>query len=371
MNLTPLATVLLFIGLFIGTASPVLAHDPGLSKASLQVEADELQLRATFAERDIESVVRLDLDGDGSVSAQEFAALEEDLRSIAAGAMELRSDDILIAAKEATVRLATSGSIDIELHFEPPVGSALRSTFPIINRLPRGHRQYLSVLDAGGQLLGQYVLDAKSSPLNLNVPRTSQIALFGQYLREGVWHIWIGFDHILFLLTLLLPAVLLYRHKQWYPVEELRPALADLLKIVTAFTIAHSITLALAVLELVQLPSRFVETIIAFSVLVTAINNLRPLFPASRWLLGFVFGLVHGFGFATVLIQLELPDSALALSLFGFNVGVEIGQLAIVALLFPVAFFTRHTRLYRAWIFRGGSIAAAVTASIWMFERTV
>jgi hypothetical protein len=189
------------------------------------------------------------------------------------------------------------------------------------------------------------------------------------YGREGVWHIWIGFDHILFLLTLMLPAVLVYQKPQWQSVDKLRPAVIDMLKIVTSFTVAHSLTLSLAVLKIVSIWPRLVESTIAFSVLITALNNLYPLFHSSRWTLAFLFGLVHGFGFANVLLDLGLPAGTLAIALLGFNLGVEIGQVVIVALLFPMAYLIRHTRFYQSYVLRGGSIATAAVASIWMFER--
>jgi hypothetical protein len=141
------------------------------------------------------------------------------------------------------------------------------------------------------------------------------------------------------------------------------------LKVVTAFTLAHSITLGLAALGVVHLPSRLVESAIAFSVVLAALNNLRPLVHRGRWLVAFGFGLVHGFGFATVLAELGLPQESLVPALLGFNLGVELGQLAIVAVFLPLAYATRHTWMYRRLIFVGGSAAIALIAAIWMVER--
>ena len=189
------------------------------------------------------------------------------------------------------------------------------------------------------------------------------------FVREGVWHIWIGIDHILFLLTLLLPAVLLLKNRRWQPVGKLTDALVNTLKIVTAFTIAHSITLSLATLQILTLQSRFVESMIAFSVIVTAINNLWPIFRGSRWLLAFGFGLIHGFGFATVLQDLGLSTNQLALSLLGFNLGVEFGQLVIVAAFLPLAYLIRDSAFFRWGMLRAWSAMAAAVALVWLFER--
>jgi hypothetical protein len=136
------------------------------------------------------------------------------------------------------------------------------------------------------------------------------------------------------------------------------------LKIVTVFTLAHSITLWLAVMEYVTLPGRLVEATIALSIVVTALNNLYPVLPLSGWAIAFVFGLVHGFGFANVLVDLGLSEGTLAVALFGFNVGVELGQMAIVLVFFPLAFMLRSTLFYRRLSLQVGSIAG-----LWMYER--
>jgi hypothetical protein len=140
------------------------------------------------------------------------------------------------------------------------------------------------------------------------------------------------------------------------------------LKVVTAFTLAHSITLTLASLSLISLPSRAIESLIAASVVLAALNNIVPLFRGRRPVAAFVFGLIHGFGFASVLADLGLPRGAFALSLFGFNVGVEIGQMAIVAVFLPVAFLLRRTWFYRQLLTKG-SLLIMLLAGIWLIER--
>ena len=267
------------------------------------------------------------------------------------------------------IQPAASDTLVIALYYEHSEDSTVRMQLPLIAQLARGHRHYLIVKDANGKLLARHILHADSSPILLRESGAHTLSVFRQYLREGMWHIWIGFDHILFLTTLLLPAVLIYGKTGWLSQNNLRTALGDLVKVVTAFTIAHSVTLALAVLDIVTLPPRLVEAVIAASVLVAAVNNLRPVFPGSRWLMAFAFGLVHGFGFAGVLLDLGLPAEALSVSLLAFNLGVELGQLAIVILVFPIAALLRHTRLYRTWLLGGGSTVAALIAAIWIYER--
>jgi HupE / UreJ protein len=188
-------------------------------------------------------------------------------------------------------------------------------------------------------------------------------------VREGVWHIWIGFDHILFLLSLLLPAVLVWRAPRWHPVDAFASAFWEVLKVVTAFTLAHSITLSLATLGVLSLPSRAVESAIAASVVLAALNNVRPVFTGRRWMVAFGFGLIHGFGFASVLGDLGLRQGTLLLALVGFNAGVEVGQLAIVAAFLPLAYGLRRSWFYRRLVMAGGSLLIAAVAALWFAER--
>jgi hypothetical protein len=225
------------------------------------------------------------------------------------------------------------------------------------------------------------VPSAPAQPFELRA--TGHWQAFAEYLREGVWHIWIGFDHILFLLALLLPAVGTYlasaargspaanSKKRWQAADRFAPVFWDVLRVVTAFTAAHSVTLSLATLGWVSLPSRVVESAIALSVVLAALNNVWPLFQGRRWWVAFVFGLIHGFGFATVLADLGLPAGALGLALVGFNVGVELGQLAIVAVFLPLAFVLRRTAFYRVGVLTVGSLAVAALAAVWLAERAL
>ena len=154
-----------------------------------------------------------------------------------------------------------------------------------------------------------------------------------------------------------------------YPRSRLRTAFIDVLKIVTAFTVAHSFTLSLATLQVVSLPARISESAIAMSVVLAALNNLFPIIRGRRWVVAFCFGLIHGFGFASVLTDLGLPSGVLALALIGFNLGVEVGQIAIVAIFLPVAYLLRRTWLYRSLVLVGGSSAIVAVAALWFVER--
>jgi hypothetical protein len=169
-----------------------------------------------------------------------------------------------------------------------------------------------------------------------------------------------------------LPAVLIRSARPghaWQPAGSFRAAFLDVVKVVTAFTLAHSITLSLAALGVVSLPSRWVESAIALSVVLAALNNIRPLVYQKRWVIAFCFGLIHGFGFASVLADLGLPQESLLIALVAFNLGVEVGQLAIVSAFLPIAFALRATALYQRVIVVFGSAAIALVALAWLVER--
>jgi hypothetical protein len=231
------------------------------------------------------------------------------------------------------------------------------------------HRGLVQWLAPGTETAQALVFATDSATQKLALQAPGAWETLRQYVVEGVWHIWIGFDHILFLLALLLPSVLVRRNGRWEGAPSLRGAVVEVLKVVTAFTLAHSITLSLAALGVVSLPSRLVESVIAASVVLAALNNLRSTVKGRLWVMAFVFGLIHGFGFASVLADLGLPQGALVLALVGFNVGVELGQLAIVAVFLPLAFWLRGTAFYRTGVLQGGSLLVALLALWWLVER--
>lgn len=361
--------LLSLIMLLFGSVSQVQAHDPGLSRANVELHEAGMAIHMVYSRQDLEFLMPIDADHDGTVVAEELSVARPGLQSLIAGAVEVRGAKEIHQPKLVRIEQMPEGTMTVDLYYEFSDAAEIRVRIPLIAQLARGHRQYLTVQDASGNLLSQHILDASAVPVILNGSGPDRFSVFREYLAEGIRHIWIGIDHILFLLTLLLPAVLVYQNSGWRSVDKLRPAMTDVLKVVTAFTLAHSITLVLAALDIVSLSPRLVESAIAFSVLVASVNNLRPVLPNSRWLLAFCFGLVHGFGFASVLVELGLPGDALVISLLGFNLGVEAGQLAIVALVFPAMAFLRHTPFYRTWVFSGGSAMAALIAMVWMLER--
>lgn len=191
-----------------------------------------------------------------------------------------------------------------------------------------------------------------------------------RFIEDGMHHIAVGADHILFLMSLLLVSVWQRdRDQAWQARPTWQAAWKEVLKLVTAFTVAHSITLGLASFGVLSPPARWVESLIALSVLVAAMDNLLPIIPGPRWVIVFVFGLVHGFGFASALQDMALSGSTLAVPLLGFNLGVEAGQLSLVALVLPAACWMRRTRFYRLAVVNVGSVLIAAMAMVWLIER--
>lgn len=176
----------------------------------------------------------------------------------------------------------------------------------------------------------------------------------GSFLALGIEHIVTGYDHVLFIVGL----VLIWR------------GVVHILTVVTAFTLAHSATLILAALGVVTLPSRLVESVIALSIAYVGIDNIFAKSVAGRWRLAFVFGLAHGFGFASVLAEMALPSEGLMLSLLSFNVGVELGQLAIILLLYPLVYYG-HRQTYGGLLVQAASAAIVVMGLLWFVQRAV
>jgi hypothetical protein len=364
------ALVALLVALLVPAA---WAHKPSDSYLTLEVKPAGVQGRWDIALRDLDFALGLDADGNGEITWGEVRARHAEIAAYAVARLAVRADDRPCAITVGVQRIDrhTDGAYSVlplalacEAGQEP---ARIGIAYTLFADLDPQHRGLLNLRAPG--LARTAVLGPQQSTLAIDLTAADRWSQFTDYVREGVWHIWIGLDHILFLVSLLLPSVLLWRASAWQPAERASDAFWDVFRVVTAFTVAHSITLSLAVLGVIDLPSRFVESVIAASVVVAALNNLRPLVTRRLWTVAFGFGLVHGFGFATVLADLGLPRGALALALVGFNVGVELGQLAIVLLFLPLAFALRRTRFYRRWVMWGGSLVIAAVATLWFVER--
>jgi hypothetical protein len=224
----------------------------------------------------MEVLVSMDSDHDGAVSAAEYTAAYPRLMVLGESMLAIEIDKRRILPETVDIELEESDALHFQLAYADIEGTGFTVDSNIITKLSRGHRQYLIVRDRQGTPLAEAMLTARKPQARVKAQSTGLSMTLFHYIAEGIWHIFIGLDHVLFLLTLMLPTVLVYRQRRWQSVAALRPAVIDILKTVTAFSLAHSVTLSLAVLEVVSLPQHWVESTIALSVLLVAINNLKP-----------------------------------------------------------------------------------------------
>jgi len=371
----PHAVAAMLMACCLALAAPAaFAHKPSDSYLTLKVEGKQVSGQWDIALRDLDMAIGLDADGNGELTWDEVKARHPATAAYAisrlalavkdGGPCTVRVTEQLIDEHSdgayAVLRLAATCPADIQ---------TLDVDYKLLFDIDPQHKGLLR-LEYGG-LTSTAIFTPDAPRQQLAVAGASRWRQFADYVRHGIWHIWIGFDHILFLLSLLLPAVLVFQGGAWRGGASFRAAGIDVLKIVTAFTLAHSITLSLAVLGVLAVPSRVVESCIALSVALAALNNIWPLFQRRRAVAAFAFGLIHGFGFASVLLDLGLPAANLLLSLVGFNVGVELGQLTIVAVFLPLAFLARHSAFYRKVVLVGGSAVIFAIAVVWLIERVL
>ncbi len=207
-------------------------------------------------------------------------------------------------------------------------------------------------------------------PLTVSLESKGLWGGFKGMMRLGMKHISQGTDHLMFLLVLLMAAPLLVAGKRWGAFGGMRYSLIRLVKIITAFTIGHSVTLLIGAIGWVKLPTQPIEVLIAFSIFISAIHAIRPIFPQKEAYVAIGFGLIHGLAFASTLSNLYLPTTQMALSILGFNIGIELMQLSVMALIVPWLIILSKGTFYTP-IRIGGAIWAGVVAMAWMVERIV
>jgi hypothetical protein len=384
----------------LASAGPAEAHKPSDSYLAIHVAGASIAGQWDIALRDLDYAIGIDADEDGAVTWGEVRAQSARIAEYAFGRLRLRRGRFDCAPRVerllidehadgayAILRFTTAGCE------QAPAEAALALSYTLFFDVDPQHRGLVSVEYARPtELRASTGYDAERGTLERMLARPATVTILGPdhpdttfrrerpsdtativaFVQNGVWHIWTGFDHMLFLISLLLPGVTRRERGAWRPVAGFRAGLAHTVQVVTAFTVAHSITLSIAALGIVALPSRLVESAIALSVAVAAVNNVVPLFaPRRTWQVALCFGLIHGFGFASVLTDVGLARRAALVALVSFNVGVELGQLAVVTLLLPVAFWLRNTAAFRWAVVTGGSVAIAVIALGWLGERAL
>ncbi len=338
-------------------------HDPGLSSLTIRQRTNGLEATLTLAVRDAAQLAELDEDHDGIVTQAEFAQTRSQLETAVARQLFIAADGKIAKHSSIHSRLDGNNNVEVRLDFGTTTFSSLEIQSKLIASLALGHRQYLEVQNLRGKTIFERLLSAAANRATMQRPHTDAstagleaVRSFTNFLCLGVKHILTGYDHLLFLFGLLVVA----------------RGFASSLGIITSFTIAHSITLAVATLHLVQIPSRIVEPLIAASIVFVGIENLlRGDIPTARRMVAFGFGLIHGFGFASALREAGIGSGtgSILLPLFSFNLGVELGQIMVAAAALPIIWKLRENPMFIARWAPACSAAVVLLGSFWFVQR--
>jgi hydrogenase/urease accessory protein HupE len=337
------------------------AHDPGLSTAALKTFPGHFEGEATFARADIERLVHLDANRDGTVSSEELERARPTLEALTRNVFKVPGVDAIVNTEPA-FRLDENDNFHMVWIFRAP-GPKLIVESPLIKRLPRGHRQFIRVLDDQGATLTEALLTAEHDAVEFGgraseEVQTARTSTFGEFFFMGVEHILSGYDHLIFLLGLLIVSSQ-FRATLWT---------------ITCFTLAHSTTLALAAFDVVRIPAHIVEWLIAATIIYVGTENLlRGNNATGRWKLTLTFGLVHGLGFATDLKEkvAGMVDEKIVFPLVSFNLGVELGQMAIASLVLPMIWWFRNEPVVIRVMVPACSVVVIVAGAWWLLERTL
>ena len=346
---------------FFASALTGYAHDPGLSSANLQLSDATTEVNLTFNQRDLAAVA--------GISADELrggtAAAQRKLDETAQRAVVLTIDGQPKIATSVVASIDSNNNVEFRYRFPSPTHAAeFAFESPLLSEMVFGHRQAFAADDGGGGALARKILSGRDrvARFTLNQPATTSPAgnaRFSEFFLLGVRHILTGYDHLLFLFGLLIVC---------------RTPRAALL-LITCFTLAHSLTLALATFGLVSLPSRWVEATIAASIFYVGIENVirRDGLLRGRWLFTFAFGLVHGLGFASVLHEMGIAKHGMSavVPLLAFNGGVEAGQLAVAAIVLPIIWKLRERSTFLRVGVPACSVFVAAAGAFWLLQRTL
>ncbi|MFZ2508114.1 MAG: HupE/UreJ family protein [Steroidobacteraceae bacterium] len=363
-----IASLAIFASMFAAGAAQ--AHASGASYLRLESSgrSPDLVGHWDIAVVDLQLPLEVDADGDGQLSAREIGARHAAIAQFAISRLGIRrgDDDCRLSAGAINSRLR-----ELQEFVSLELAGKCREDGPVevTSGLFFGSLGYSTLVELRTPN-GSFETALSMGSASWTEPdASSALDALQRFLRQGIWHVLIGYDHVAFLLLLLLPSVLNGSRSGWTAAESGHAVMLDLLKIVTAFTIAHSLTLGLAAADAVRIPAQAVEVAIAGSIVLAGLLNLFP--AASRWRLrlAFGFGLVHGFGFANALQQIATDGSRLAPMLAGFNLGVELAQLMIVGLTLPLLWLLSRWPMYPRRFMPALSLGTALTGAIWFAGR--
>lgn len=325
-----------------------------------------------IALRDLEVAVGLDAGDDGVVTWGKLKAKRAQIEAYAFGRLTLAGGACALRPTELMVDYHAGNAYAV-LRFKADCAQApgpLILRYQLLFDLDPTHRGLLTIVQPSGER--SEVLSPDHPEAAIDLAPASAFEEAGRFIAFGINHILLGYDHLLFIAVLLIMAA--FRRvgrSRWKPLDGFFRVLIETLKILTAFTLAHALALTLAVLGIIDIPSRIVDPAVAVTIMLAAIDNIWSILPQARWTVAFGFGLIHGLAFASALAPMRLKPSGLALALASFNIGVEFGQIALALLLMPIVFVMRREAVYLRFLAPILSGAAFTLALIWFVDRVM
>jgi hypothetical protein len=361
--------LLIFAGCFRTEAAT--AHAISASFLNIRVDEAGTAFQLDLDLIDLNEQISLDQNGDRLITWSEVTSQFDNIKATLEGAVAFADpvnkcpitiSEFKINKKLGGVYLAAFGTLGCK------PSSQLKVQYNYFFDLNLDHRCYLQLTFPGGNR--SLILSDNNREVGIPLVAESAGPILKQFVGEGLWHILGAIDHVLFLIVLLLPCVLRRTSKfDWLPEQSKSVVVWHVTKVVTSFTVAHTLTLVLTSFAVLPLPPTWLaETLVALTILISAIDNIYSIVPFKRTLMGFVFGLIHGLGYSSVLTDLGLGGRSMVFGLLGFNVGVELAQLVVIGLFLPILFQLRNAALYQWILLRVGSATIGVFSLLWAID---
>ena len=358
---------------------PALAHQTGNSYLVITESNGRLQVEIDFIVRDLGNLLQAPTPTDAPApTPEQLQAMQPAIAQVIQASLEVQQNTQTqpLAFVSQSVVLHNDGLYVRQRFTSPSMASPLQFVvvrYGFFNQNDKLGRAFFK-LQLGKDEISS-VFDSSTPIQRFVLGESKRWSTIGLFTQEGAWHIWGGPDHLLFLLTLLLPGLMLLHRTTGTGTGTVterngtKTAALFALKVITAFTLAHSITLLASVLDVITLPSRWIESAIALSIMLSAGLNLQTRIQWSPWKLAFIFGLVHGMGFANGLRDLGLSQTYFIETVLAFNVGVELGQIAaVVAVGMPLILLAKTARTQQL-IMTCGSWGVLVISGVWLVQR--
>lgn len=370
---------LCWLMLLASVTCSIQAHQMSTGYLNLELSASQkhdIQGQLQLRWFDVDSQVKLDSNLDGQLQWQEVSSQQPQILAFIRANLSIQADQQQCVLKmQDGLRSDThfdEGYLSVALFADcksQNLDDLVIKYTGVFAQDPE-HKLIVNLTGTGSDKTGiaSQVISVNQQQVKIDLQSSNWLSVLSSYIYQGIVHIFIGIDHILFLVVLVLTSVLVYRDGKWTPKLNNSQVIKDTAWVITAFTLAHSITLSATALGWIAPSSRWVEFGIAVSIVLTALNNLWPLVTRLSWIT-FGFGLLHGMGFASVLGELGLSQQYTLLSILAFNIGVEAGQFMILMALLPFLFYCRGKVWYPKYGLKLGSILIGIIAINWSIQR--